>query len=117
MNSIRPYAVVLDVTNLDRMVKFWSELLQMKVTEHGSDWATLEPLGFVAPALGLQRVSEAKTVKNRMHFDLAVRDVEAEGDRAQFLGAVPASPLHQGEGRSWRVWRDPEGNEFCLVSA
>lgn len=117
MSDIRPRALVLDVNDLDRMARFWSEFLRMKVTEQGADWAALEPLGPGGPALALQRVPEGKRSKNRMHLDLAVVDVVEFGERAQFLGAQPASPLHDLGSRPWQVWRDPEGNEFCLVAA
>ena len=60
--------------------------------------------------LTLQRVMEAKTVKNRMHLDLLVADVEAEVRSARLLGATRLSPTaHEEFGQTWYVLADPEG--------
>ena len=55
----------------------------------------------------LQEVPEPKTVKNRMHVDVRLRD-EAHLEELLRLGATVVS-----EHDSWRVLADPEGNEFC----
>jgi predicted enzyme related to lactoylglutathione lyase len=52
-------------------------------------------------------------VKNRLHFDLHVEDFEAALARALSLGASPADDIFVGD--RWRVFRDPEGNEFCII--
>ena len=67
------------------------------------------------PKLLLQRVPEAKTGKNRMHFDIETADIEGEAARLQGLGAkrVEADPLSE-HGTSWILMADPEGNEFCV---
>lgn len=64
-------------------------------------------------------VPEAKTIKNRIHFDL--RPVEgardAELSRLLELGAREVSD-HRGKygpGTGWVVLADPEGNEFCIL--
>jgi hypothetical protein len=61
-------------------------------------------------------VTQAKTVKNRMHLDLTTdagdRDVEIE--RILRLGARTVDIGQAGE-ESWTVFADPEGNEFCVV--
>ena len=61
-----------------------------------------------------QQVPEKKTVKNRVHFDVKVDDVEADVAR---LVAAGATLLHRGqEGPSrWVTLADPEGNEFCVM--
>jgi hypothetical protein len=55
----------------------------------------------------LQQVSEPKTVKNRMHVDVRLRD-EPHLEELLRLGATVVS-VHDG----WQVLADPEGNEFC----
>ena len=60
---------------------------------------------------------EAKTVKNRVHLDLATESgahQAAEVERLLALGAVPAD-IGQGD-VPWTVLADPEGNEFCVLS-
>jgi predicted enzyme related to lactoylglutathione lyase len=59
------------------------------------------------------RVPDQKRLKNRLHFDLRVDDFEAAVAKALGLGAQPADDIFVGE--RWRVLRDPEGNEFCII--
>ena len=61
------------------------------------------------------RVPEAKapSAKNRMHLDLRAADYDAAVARALALGATPADDVYRGD--RWRVLRDPEGNEFCII--
>ena len=114
--SIRPTAVVVDVTDLDREIGFWTALLAMDVSNRSEDWADLEQLGSSGPVLALQLVPETKWNKNRLHFDLEVDDFATATRRAAELGGQPVSAVHT-PGRPWQVWADPEGNEFCLITA
>jgi hypothetical protein len=59
------------------------------------------------------RVPEAKTGKNRVHFDLRATDFDAAVAAALELGAQRADDVYRGPG--WQVLRDPEGNEFCIL--
>jgi predicted enzyme related to lactoylglutathione lyase len=59
-------------------------------------------------------VSDPKTVKNRLHFDLAPDDQQAEVERILALGARRVD-VGQGEAVGWVVLADPEGNEFCVL--
>ena len=63
------------------------------------------------------RVPEAKTVKNRMHFDVEPTDRtrDEEVERLLGLGATQADDRRRPDGAGWVVLRDPEGNEFCVV--
>jgi predicted enzyme related to lactoylglutathione lyase len=75
----------------------------------------LLPNGRPGPKLLLQRVPEAKSVKNRMHLDIDATDIEAEAARLEALGATRVQPdqVHE-HGTSWILMADPEGNEFCV---
>jgi hypothetical protein len=109
--------LVIDCNDLGVVTEFWSVLLGLPETSKEDDgWVDLAPLGAGGPVLSFQQVPEGKSLKNRLHLDLAVGDVVAAGGRAAALGATPASELHPGGGLPWRVWRDPEGNEFCFVT-
>lgn len=59
------------------------------------------------------QVPEPKTAKSRMHIDLASRNPENEIDRLIELGAQRVK-YREGNGTSWTVMLDPEGNEFCI---
>ena len=60
------------------------------------------------------RNDDAKTTKNRWHFDLAPTDQAAEVARLEGLGARRAD-IGQGD-VPWIVMADPEGNEFCILA-
>jgi predicted enzyme related to lactoylglutathione lyase len=76
----------------------------------------LVPAGSGAPAVSFHRVPEAKVVKNRLHFDVAVDDVETASARIEDLGGSRLASNDFSEyGFHWRVMADPEGNEFCLI--
>lgn len=68
-----------------------------------------------APRLWFQVVPEPRTVKNRVHLDLAAADVGAEVERLLALGAVLHEPPSPGP--DLVTLHDPEGNEFCIVAA
>jgi hypothetical protein len=83
---------------------------------------SVEPAGFaypgpVAVCIDVLAVPEPKTVKNRVHLDLATTSAAHQADlvaRLQDLGATPAD-VGQGD-VSWTVLADPEGNEFCVLA-
>ena len=64
-------------------------------------------------------VPEAKTVKNRVHFDLRPRERTRDEEIAWLreYGATEVADhrgIH-GPGSGWVTFADPEGNEFCVV--
>ncbi|GAB2980624.1 VOC family protein [Actinotalea caeni] len=64
-------------------------------------------------------VPEAKTVKNRLHFDLRPTDrtQQEEVDRLVGVGATVLADCRgqYGPGTGWVTMADPEGNEFCVL--
>jgi predicted enzyme related to lactoylglutathione lyase len=74
-----------------------------------------EPL----PMLLFIRVPEGKTVKNRVHLDIAPleRTRDEEVDRLTGLGGRVLADHRTPEGRGWIVMADPEGNEFCVETS
>ncbi|WP_141577415.1 VOC family protein [Actinomadura sp. WMMA1423] len=109
--------IVIDCLDLEAMAAFWGGLLGMKTTAASADWLDLEPLGAGGPILSFQRVPDEKKAKNRLHLDLDVPDIHLAGERAAALGATPAAGPMGKPAHPFRVWRDPEGNEFCLCTA
>lgn len=106
--------LTLDCSDLDRMVRFWEGAVGFVVVGvSGTRYVSLSRHGLT---LTLQHVPEAKTVKNRMHLDLLVEDVEREVHRLEALGATRLTPVAKEEfGQTWFVLADPEGNEFCVA--
>jgi predicted enzyme related to lactoylglutathione lyase len=59
-------------------------------------------------------VAETKSVKNRVHLDLATEDLVAARQRVEQLGGRRAEGYEAG---GFLVMVEPEGNEFCLIPA
>jgi predicted enzyme related to lactoylglutathione lyase len=104
----------LDCCDLERTATFWQTAAGLAVDGIVEDrFIALTGHGIV---LTLQRVTEPKTVKNRMHMDLLVGDLETEVRRLERLGASRLTATAQQEfGQTWFVLADPEGNEFCVA--
>lgn len=112
-------AVVLDCADLARATDFWCAALGYVALpkEAGSGpYHVLLPGDGNGIELLLQEVSDAKTSKNRMHFDLRVLDLDGEVARLLALGArrMTSDPLTHN-GWVWHVLLDPDGNEFCVL--
>ena len=104
--------VVIDVRDLERMAAFWGALLGQEPGQprSGGGWLTVGTLEGTA-WLVLQQVPEPKTVKNRVHLDLRVDDVDEAITRILALGGSQISERRVGGGVTMA---DPEGNEFCI---
>jgi hypothetical protein len=91
--------------------QFWAAALHTDVEDDATgDRAFVEAPGWGGPNMWFVRVPEAKTAKNRMHFDLrAEGSVAAEVARLVDLGATIVDA-----GDDLTVMRDPDGNEFCV---
>jgi predicted enzyme related to lactoylglutathione lyase len=111
-------AVVIDSADPAALAGFW-ELASgwARVRSHDGLVTFRSPQG-VGPYVELEKIPGAKTVKNRMHLDVAPQkneDHAAAVKQLQEAGAVPAD-IGQGDDVSWVVLADPEGNEFCVLS-
>jgi predicted enzyme related to lactoylglutathione lyase len=113
--SVAHLGLVLDCADPERLAEFWAPALGYVNLGTAGNYVALLPDGAAGPKLLLQRVSEPKSVKNRMHFDIEVADILAEADRLVALGATRVSEGPSSEhGSSWLLMHDPEGNEFCI---
>ncbi len=105
--------VTFDCADPQRLAEFWSKATDYQIEEQGEEMATLSPGEGSQPKLLFIKVPEPRTVKNRVHLDVGVSDVEAEAARLIGLGATRGE-THHGQGFVWAVMADPEGNEFCI---
>lgn len=108
--------IVIDTVDPARIAPFWCALLGVRERGwFGEDYLMLTTDGG-APPVAFQRVPEAKSVKNRLHVDLAVEDLDgAFAQIVAFGGSAVSDILEMPGGYRWRVMADPEGNEFCIV--
>jgi hypothetical protein len=86
--------------------------------EELGNWYRIEDPSGHGPRLAFQRVTEPKTVKNRVHLDVRAlgdgpdaREVEVE--RLVGLGATVLRVVTDEAG-TFVILQDPEGNEFCV---
>ena len=105
--------VGIDVADLERAEAFYSALLGVE-----RDWAFEQYVGFKplpgGPGLYLQRVSDEKISKTRIHMDVTVPNVAAAMERVEAIGGrVLRDFIEPDEGLA--VVADPDGNEFCLI--
>lgn len=94
--ALRWYTVVVDSTDIASLGRWWA-----------------------GTGIVFVPVAQAKTVKNRLHIDLAPHtsdDRDAEISRLLERGAGLAD-VGQGDDVSWTVLTDPEGNEFRVLSS
>jgi predicted enzyme related to lactoylglutathione lyase len=113
--EVRYYQVVIDCADPRSLATWWREMLGWEPSATDDDWSSIRAPGG-APRIGFQKVPEPKTVKNRVHLDLAAtdeestaREIEAMGATRRWVSEDPADPFV--------VLADPEGNEFCIVRA
>jgi catechol 2,3-dioxygenase-like lactoylglutathione lyase family enzyme len=103
--------VVFDCAEPARLAEWWQQLVGGDIVYDDDGDATLRLAGW--PRLDFIRVPEPKTVKNRMHLDLATVDYDEAVAEAERVGARRATDVYDGD--VFAVFRDPEGNEFCLL--
>jgi catechol 2,3-dioxygenase-like lactoylglutathione lyase family enzyme len=129
--ALRWYTIVVDCRDAKAQAEWWAEVLGWKKIYESDDeavivpqWVTLEvakatPWDHVGPGLVFVPVPEGKTVKDRLHIDLAAHisdDRDAEIERLLSMGATRVNVGQTGE-EGWDVFADPEGNEFCVLSS
>jgi predicted enzyme related to lactoylglutathione lyase len=105
----------IDATDPARLAAFWGEMLGTEVAET-SDEGRFVFLGEAnGHIIGFQRVPEPKSVKNRVHLDIRVEDLQEATDAALVAlgGSWDGEELRLDDAR-WRTLRDPEGNEFDI---
>lgn len=111
----------LDVRDVARMSRFWSQALGYTVDVGDDGSAKLYPpedASPTTPTLWLQHTDTPKQHKNRNHPDLRPvnGDVDAEVERLLSLGATHADVGQRVED-PFVVLTDPEGNAFCVLRA
>ena len=116
--------IVMNVTDLDRGERFWTEVTGLPLRFSGiGDPTRYSRLGEKGGAsILLQHVTkEMPPATNNAHLDLTVDDVDVAIKRALALGATmyrPKGTYPIGSDTpylEWAVMNDPFGNRFCLI--
>jgi predicted enzyme related to lactoylglutathione lyase len=112
-------SITLDCADPKRLSAFWGTALRYQELAAFEHFVMLGPIHEGAgPRLALQKVPEARTLKNRMHIDIWVADIDSEVARLEAIGAhrITEKPVEE-HGFRWFQLADPEGNEFCVSRA
>ena len=115
--------LVIDGADTVALARFWAAMFDTEVASianegepneaHYVDVAATEG----TPLLRFQRVPEAKQLKNRLHLDIEVEELDPAIARVEALGGSVIQTLQTEYGYDFAIMGDPEGNEFCLITA
>ena len=111
----RLWTIVIDAHDPAALARFWASVLDWTIFYESADEVVISKDDKTWPGLLFGPVPESKTIKNRLHLDLSPDDQAAEVERVVGLGAQVID-IGQGD-VGWIVLADPEGNEFCILSA
>ncbi|WP_338750293.1 VOC family protein [Janibacter alittae] len=130
--ALRWYQISVDARDAAMLARWWADVLdwelgfedeyEVNVVPPGTSddpvdtvqtWRTMPPTFVFAP------VPEGKTVKNRLHIDLAPHIDQDRDALIEQLLTKGASRVDVGQDPdvTWTVLADPEGNEFCVLSS
>ena len=109
--------IVIDARDLPALARFWAQVLDWKILSEREREIVIGVDVTASVGICFMPVTDKKTVKNRVHLDLAPGpdEQDAEIERVLALGAQRAD-IGQTGAESWTVLADPEGNEFCVLS-
>jgi predicted enzyme related to lactoylglutathione lyase len=110
--------VTFDCSDAASVAQFWSEVTGWpcsKQQQPGNTFWLVGAPGRAGPRLVFVNVPELKSVKNRIHLDLAPDgSQDQELARLKSLGAAVIDDRRRVTPGGWVVMADPEGNEFDL---
>ncbi len=114
--SAQVISVVIDCEHPMQLADFWCAVVGGVIDRrtHSAEWVAIEGVPGLA-SLAFQRVPEPKAVRNRVHLDISVGDLEAAIRAVLREGAVAVGEVVEEQTNRFQVMRDPEGNEFCFV--
>jgi predicted enzyme related to lactoylglutathione lyase len=115
--------VVLDCPDVLRLAAFYQSLLGGTVNQPGPRWSVSDDFSTLHAGSGLvlafQRVTDYRAPQwpatghpQQFHLDLDVADLDEAHQQVLELGAS----LLRADPRGWRIFADPAGHPFCLLS-
>jgi hypothetical protein len=113
--------LVMECHDAEELAGFWQVVLDLPEPEGGPDWLTLrwEPVG----RFSFHRVDgyrppawPGERGEQQVHFDLLVEDLDDASMMVENAGARPLTDVQDPGPKAWRIYADPAGHPFCLVS-
>jgi predicted enzyme related to lactoylglutathione lyase len=109
-------AIVLHTPQPAALAPFWSAASGWPVVEANDVYASLRSEDG-GPYLEFLRTTDPKTVKNRVHLDVAPYLDGSHAEEVARLEAMGAVRVDVGQRNArWVVLADPQGNEFCVLT-
>jgi glyoxalase superfamily protein len=122
-------SVVIDCADPRRLAPFWAATLGWSVrpytdedvealareglTPETDPSVCVDPPDPSLPTLWLNKVSEPKVGKVRIHLDV---NVAGPGGVERLIGLGASVVQEHPGGNDWTIMADPEGNEFCVFA-
>jgi catechol 2,3-dioxygenase-like lactoylglutathione lyase family enzyme len=110
------FAVTIDTADAPELGRFYSGLLGLDLTYEGPEGVLI---GTEGQQVMFQQVAELQrprwpdpTYPQQLHLDITVDDAD-EAERAALALGAERLP---GDGENWRVYADPHGHPFCLLT-
>jgi predicted enzyme related to lactoylglutathione lyase len=115
--AVSLHHIVIDARDLPALARFWAQVLDWRILSEREREIVIGVDDSASVGICFMPVIDKKTVKNRVHLDLApgADEQDAEIERILALGAR-RTDIGQTGAESWTVLADPEGNEFCVLS-
>ncbi|MGA8295879.1 MAG: VOC family protein [Acidimicrobiales bacterium] len=113
---LRPGNIVFDTQDVARLARFWAEVTGYEPRPLFGTYAGLRDPSGRGANITFQRVEDAEASSSNCHVDFYAKDPDEVARRAVELGAQLVRRVNEAE-VSWIVLTDPDGNEFCVVSA
>lgn len=108
--------VAIDATEPRRVADFWAAALGWQVTEEDGTDVSIGPPGGGWPSIDVLAVPDAKSNKNRLHFDLRANGTTTQDEIERLIGlGARRADVGQRSDSTWTVLADPEDNEFCVL--
>jgi predicted enzyme related to lactoylglutathione lyase len=116
--TLRLWTIDVDAADPRTLARWWADALGWKIFFEDDDGeeVVITTADERFPGIVFLRVPEDKAGKNRLHLDFVPEDRDAEVQRLLDMGATRTEIGQTGD-ETWVVLADPEGNEFCVLSA
>lgn len=115
--------LVFDCADAPKLAAFWAEVLGRSITNREDGWVSLSA-GEDGHGLSFQEVEDyhpprwpGQDAPQQLHLDVLVQDLASAEAEIMRLGAVPLSEVLNPGPRQWRIFADPAGHPFCMVTS
>jgi 4a-hydroxytetrahydrobiopterin dehydratase len=115
--QVRPtrYEMAIDCVNVDDIRDFWRVALDYAEHDDDGEIQLVDPRG-VGPTIWFQHMDPPRTDRNRIHLDVYVPTVDAEG-RVEAVIQAGGDLMTAEHAPDWWVLADVEGNELCVCTS